>query len=133
MRQRIIQSVDDGLGTSSDITKWILLHMTMNAWDKVFATCMKKCFKKLSSMLCDCVQKDHDTDHVEKPDGMCEQEFNDWVDIDCDLQVSTVLTDIEIAQCIINQSKEEEGEEENKDEPERIQLANGKLAKLLAF
>jgi hypothetical protein len=47
----------------------------------------------------------------------CEQEFSDWVDIDCDLQVSTVLTDEEIVYCIINQSKEEEGEEENKDEP----------------
>jgi hypothetical protein len=40
-------------------------------------------------------------------------------DIDHDLKVSTVLTDEEIAQRIINQSKEEEGEEENKDELER--------------
>jgi hypothetical protein len=38
------------------------------------------------------------------------------VDIDHELQVSTVLTDEEITQCIINQSKEEEGKE--KDEPE---------------
>jgi hypothetical protein len=42
-------------------------------------------------MCCDSVQKDHNTDHMEKPDGMCEQEFNDWVDIDCDLQVGKVL------------------------------------------
>jgi hypothetical protein len=34
---------------------------------------------------------------------MCEQEFYDWVDIDRDLQVSAVLTDEEISQCIINQ------------------------------
>jgi hypothetical protein len=97
MRQRIIQSVDDGLGTSSYIAKWILvldvLLMMMNAWDNVCTTCMKKCFKKLSSVCCDSVQKDHDTDHVQKPDDMCEQEFNDWVDIDHDLEVSTVLTD----------------------------------------
>jgi hypothetical protein len=32
--------------------------------------------KKLSSMCCDIVQKDHDTDHEEKPDDRCEQEFN---------------------------------------------------------
>jgi hypothetical protein len=54
---------------------------------------------------------------------MCEQEFNDWVDKDRDLQVSTVLTDEETAQCIINQSKEEEDEEENKDEPEQIPVS----------
>jgi hypothetical protein len=29
---------------------------------------------------------------------MCEQELNDWVNIDRDLQVTTVLTDEEIAQ-----------------------------------
>jgi hypothetical protein len=70
-------------------------------------------------MCCDIFQKDRDTDHVEKTD-MCEQEFNDWVDIDRDLQVSIGLTDEETGQCIINPSKKEEGEEENKDEPERI-------------
>jgi hypothetical protein len=40
--------------------------MMMNAWDKVSATCINNCLKKLSSMCCDSVQKDHDTDHVEK-------------------------------------------------------------------
>jgi hypothetical protein len=53
---------------------------------------------------------------------MCEQEY-DWVDKDHDIQVSTVLT--EIAQCIINQSKEE-GEEENKDEPQQIAVSKRK-------
>jgi hypothetical protein len=48
------------------------------------------------------------------------------VDIDHDLQVTTVLTDKEIAWCIINQSKEEEGEEENKDEPEWIPVSKWK-------
>jgi hypothetical protein len=91
--------------------------MMMNAWDKVSTTCINNCFKKLSSMCFDGVQKDHDTDHVEKPD-MCEQELNDWVDKDHDLHISTVLTDEEIAQYIIFQSMEEEGEEENKDEHE---------------
>jgi hypothetical protein len=54
---------------------------------------------------------------------MFEQEFHDWVAIDRDLQVSTVLTDEEIAQCMINQSKEEEGGEENKNELERITVS----------
>jgi hypothetical protein len=58
-------------------------------------------------MCCDNFQKGHDSDHVEKPDDMCEQEFNDWVDIDRDLQLNIVLTDEEIGRCIINQSKEE--------------------------
>jgi hypothetical protein len=40
------------------------------------------------------------------------------VDIDHDLQVTTVSTGEENARWIINQSMEEEGEEENKDEPE---------------
>jgi hypothetical protein len=65
MRQIIIQSIDDGLGTSSNIAKWVLvldvLHMMMNAWDKISATCIKNCFKKLSSMCCD----DHNTDRME--------------------------------------------------------------------
>jgi hypothetical protein len=61
---------------------------------------MRNCFKKWSSLCCDSVQKDHDTDHVEKSDHICEQEF-DWVNIDHDLQVHTVLTD-KTAQCIIN-------------------------------
>jgi hypothetical protein len=73
-------------------------------------------------MCCDSVQKDRDTDYVKEPDDMCEQEYN-WVDIDHDIQVSTVLTDEEFTQCIINQSKEEEGEEENKDEPQRIAVS----------
>jgi hypothetical protein len=126
MRQRIILSIDNVLGTSSDITKQVsvfdALHMMMNTWDKFSATCINNCFKKLSSMCYYSVQEDHDNDHVGKPD-MCEQKFNDWVNTDCDLQVSTVLTDEEIAQCVINQSKEEEGEEENNDEPEIIPVS----------
>jgi hypothetical protein len=137
IRQRIIQSIDNGLGTSSDIARRVsvldALHKMMNLWDKVSATCINNCFKKLSSMCCDSVKKDHDTEHVEKPDDACEQEFYDWVDIDCDLQDSTVLTDEEIARRIINQSKEEEGEEESKDEPERIPVSKRQLTKLLAF
>lgn len=57
-------------------------------------------------MCCDSVQKDLNNGHLEEHDDMCEQEFNDWVDIDCDLQVNTMLTDDKIAQCIINESKE---------------------------
>jgi hypothetical protein len=106
----------------------------MNAWDKVSATCIKNCFKKLSSMCYGSIQEDHDTDHVEKPDDMCEREFNDWVGIDRDLQVSIVLTDKEIAQCTINQSKEKkEGEEENKNEPERIPVSKQQTCKAIGI
>jgi hypothetical protein len=50
IRQRIIQSVDDGLGTSSDIAIWVLvlenvLHMMMNAFDKVSTIFINSCFK----------------------------------------------------------------------------------------
>lgn len=77
---------------------------------------------KLSSVCCDSVQKDNNTDHAEKSD-MCEQEFNDWVSKDHDLQVSTMSTDEETVQCIINQSKEEDGEEENKAELKQIPVS----------
>lgn len=43
MKQRIIHSKDETLGTSSDNTKWILvldvLHM-MNIWNEVSITCL---------------------------------------------------------------------------------------------
>lgn len=57
-------------------------------------------------MCCDSVQKDLNNGHLEEHDDTWEQEFNDWADIDCDLQVNTMLTDDKIAQCIINESKE---------------------------
>jgi hypothetical protein len=67
--------------------------MVMNTSDKGSTTCINSCFKKLSSLCCDSVQKDYVTNHVEKPDDMCEQEFGDWVDVDHNLHVSTVLMD----------------------------------------
>jgi hypothetical protein len=44
-----------------------------------------------------------------------------------------VLTDEEIVQRIINQSKEEDSEEENKDEPERIPVSKQQTHKAIGI
>jgi hypothetical protein len=92
MRQRIIKSVCNIMETSSNHSIQVLVLdvlQTMNAWDKVSATCINSCFKNFNSVCCNIFQKDHNTDHIRKPNNMCEQVFNDWADTDHHLPVST--------------------------------------------
>lgn len=68
---------------------------------------------------------------MEKPDNKCKLVFTDWVDINQDHHVSTMLTHEETTHCILQQSTVE-GDSKIRMNFNEFHFANGKPKKLLA-
>ena len=125
MRRQIIQCIDDDMGTSSDSAKKLTvldaLHLTSKSWSEVSETCIKNCFIK-SGFVDNANVQEISNPEVETPEDMSPNDFDDWVNIDRDLQATTALTDSDIVSSVSSNNNLQEQEEPDhiEDEAERI-------------
>ena len=125
MRPPIIQCIDDGMGTSADITKKLTVldafHLTSKSWSEISETCIKNCFIK-SGFVDNANVQEILNPEVETSEDMSPNDFDDWVNIDCDLQATTALTDLDIVSSVStnNTLQEQEEPDQTEDEAERI-------------
>lgn len=137
MRKTIIDLIDYGKGTSSEIAKKIslldALHMTAKSWNMVSASCISNCFNRLGKCAPQ-VGLNEQLLECEKPSDMPEEEFDNWVEIDNAAPVGEIMTDEDIAQSVIQnfqETDEKNDDNEDDEEPEREPVTKKKVRESL--
>ncbi|XP_025206204.1 tigger transposable element-derived protein 4-like [Melanaphis sacchari] len=133
MRRQIIDAIDDGQGNGNDIatnmTVLQAIHMSHNAWMKVTTSCIVNCFKK-SGMVPITTNEALALDLPDVPVNISglqidKETFNEWLDVDKDLEVFQVMNDDEIAAEIV--SHKEQGNDVEVHDEDEVEYAEDRV------
>ena len=118
------------MDTSSNVAKKLTvldaLHLTSKSWSEVLETCIKNCLIK-SGFIDNANVQEISNPEVETPEDMSPNDFDDWVNIDRDLQATTALTDSDIVSSVSSNNNLQEQEEPDQIEAEAERIPVTKL------
>lgn len=112
MRRRIVAAYDDILdgGSAAELARktdlLTAMHLLNQAWEQVTKTTIANCYRKggFSPPITDELAEE---DEIPPPDDMTIAEFNEWLDIDKNLETSAPVTDDSICEQILEERKDE--------------------------
>lgn len=115
VQRKIVASIDEGEGSASELVKKISLldaiHMLAHAWNSVTATTIVNCFRK-AGFVCGKTHEEPEaemnSEEIAPPNGMTHQAFQEWVDVDDSLAVTSEVTDDDIVEEIRQRVNPEE-------------------------
>lgn len=126
MRRRIIDAIDGGEGSASEIAKKITvldaIHMTHRAWGLVSAKCIINCFRKsgMISRIDADPSFNSPSEEVINPVDMNKNDFLEWVDIDSQLPTSHTMDDSEIAASVLESARKcDDSNDDDEDDEDR--------------